>query len=70
LDPAATTNEAVRMIRPSSLFRLAVWSGIALLVRAIVREARAEDPAPLLPPPELAQKARATRGRNARTGRK
>ena len=31
------------MIHPSSLIRLAVWGGVALLLRAIVREAKAAD---------------------------
>jgi hypothetical protein len=52
------------MIHPSSVFRLAVWGSVALLVRAIVREARVEGPAaPLLPPPGRASKTRADAGR-------
>jgi hypothetical protein len=48
------------MIHPSSLIRLAVWGGVALFVRAIVREAKAADSgAPLLLPSGRAPKTRA-----------
>ena len=40
------------MLHPSSLIRLAVWGSVALLVRAIVREANDTRPrSGLLPPP-------------------
>ena len=40
------------MLHPSSLIRLAVWGSVALLVRAIVREANDVHPnSGLLPPP-------------------
>ncbi len=44
------------MLRPSSLVRFAVYAGIALFVRAIVREAADARTEILLPPPARSRK--------------
>jgi hypothetical protein len=57
------------MLRPSTLFRCAVLVGTACLVRAIVREARADPGLALLPAPE-AQRSRRNQPAAHRPNRK
>ena len=58
------------MLHPSRLIRLAVLGSVALLVRAVVREANGtREAATLLPPPLVNGKGGSRRPRPRRTAR-
>ena len=55
------------MLRPSNLIRLAVLTGLALFVRAIVRESDEARNAVLLPPPPRGKKPASRRDTQVRS---